>query len=349
LLDFVLYEIRKSKEISDHVLLDKGAQGTIEKTTDRFAELILKSVESNLDSIVTKRRADTREFHDRLRQRWKKPIDLLEVFIQMCYEAGAELNNEYRSAAAASNDYLFDVLTKLHARACQITYEVLCLLKAGLADGAHARWRTLHEIAVDAYFVKEHGLDVAKRYLLHDTIAIYKDALAYQEHCRRLGYEPLTDREFKVVETRYRQMRETYGSEFAEDYGWVPNNILSKRDFAHMEKHVKLDYLRPYYRMASKNVHSGSKGIKFKLGLMLGGRDESTLIAGPSNYGLADPGQAAAISLHQITICLLSTRTTLERLSVMKALQKLVEQLNPAFVEVQAQIEREELQNGHAE
>jgi hypothetical protein len=222
------------------------------------------------------------------------------------------------------------------------------LLKAGLADGAHARWRTLHEIAVIAYFIKDQGSEVAKRYLHHEITETYKEALVYQEHCRRLGYEPLTEKELEVIRKRSDEILRTYGKDFREEYGWVPRSILSERNFAEIEKHVKLDHLRPYYKAASQNVHSGPKGIGIKLGLLRGGSHEPMLLAGQSNYGLADPGQNAAISLNQITTCLLSIRTTFERASTMKAMQKLVEQINPAFVEVQFQIEKEEeLGNGH--
>jgi hypothetical protein len=260
----------------------------------------------------------------------------------MCYDAGKELNNECGSAAANSNDYVFSALTGLHARGCQVSHEILALLRAGFPDGAHARWRTLHEIAVTAHFIKDEGPEIAKRYLHHEITQTYKDALAYQEHARRLGYEPLTERELTLVETRSQGILEMYGKDFREDYGWVPRSILSNPNFAELEKYVKMDHLRPYYRMASQNVHSGPKGISVKLGLIRNGSHISKLLAGPSNYGLADPSQCAAISLNQMTTCLLSTRPTLQRVSIMKAMQKLVEQINSSFAETQVHIEKEE-------
>ena len=53
----------------------------------------------------------------------------------------------------------------MHARACRTGYEILTLLDAGLASAAHARWRSLHEVAAVAFFVKEHGPETAERYL----------------------------------------------------------------------------------------------------------------------------------------------------------------------------------------
>jgi hypothetical protein len=41
-------------------------------------------------------------------------------------------------------------------------------------DGAIARWRTLHEIAVIAMCVRDRGDAMAERYLLHSTVESYK-------------------------------------------------------------------------------------------------------------------------------------------------------------------------------
>lgn len=345
LLSLILDQIKKSKKARDSKSLAKCTKLIISTIIPQFAELILKSIESNLAEILDRRRTYTRQFEERLLKRWKKPIDLLEVLVEICCEAGAELNNEYRGTAAKSHDYVFDVLTRLHARACQISHEILSLLKAGLADGAHARWRTLHEIAVIACFIKDQGQDVAKRYLHYEIMETYREVLEYQKHCHELGYEPLTEKELHRIKMKHDEVLKTYGSDFGKQYGWIPKDILKERTFAGIEKSERFDKLRPYYRMACHNVHSGPKGIEFRLGLLRGGSSRSILLAGPSNYGLADPGQGAAISLNQITTRLLSIRPTIERVSTMKVMQKLVEEINPAFCEVQVQIEKEELRS----
>jgi hypothetical protein len=71
-------------------------------------------------------------------------------------------------------------------------------------------------------------------------------------------------------------------------------------------------------------------------------RDE-LLMAGPSNYGFADPGHCTAISLLQITTCLLTTKTpSLHTLTSIATMQKLVEEIGEAFIDVQLEIEDEE-------
>jgi len=59
--------------------------------------------------------------------------------------------------AAAQNDYQFEALVRLQAGAARVAGEIYALLLSGYASGAHARWRTLHEIAVTALFIAQRG------------------------------------------------------------------------------------------------------------------------------------------------------------------------------------------------
>ena len=51
------------------------------------------------------------------------------------------------------SDKKFFAIMNIHARACKVFYEILCLLKNGCADGAFAHWRTLFELSVYANFI----------------------------------------------------------------------------------------------------------------------------------------------------------------------------------------------------
>lgn len=319
-------------------------QELISKIIPESADALLKELKSESFQMLKERRRYEQGFEKRLYQRWKKPIDLLETFLVIALDAGAEFNKEYRDEASKTSNYKFDVLTRLHARGCLIVSEILSLLKHGFADGAYARWRTLHEIACISFFIWEHGQDVAKRFLQYEIIVSYRQALAYQKHCRELGYEPLSEKEFAEIKKALARICRIYGKDFRQEYpyGWIPKKILKKRNFAEIEKHVKLDKLRPYYNMACYNIHSGPKGILFKLGLIQDRSKRELLLAGPSNFGLADPGQSAAISLCQITTCLLSTKPTITGLITIKAMQNLVPEICETFCEIQSQIMDEE-------
>jgi hypothetical protein len=52
-------------------------------------------------------------------------------------------------------------------------------LLAGYASGAHARWRTLHEIAVVALFIAQEDNSTAERYVHHRFVKSYEDAVEY--------------------------------------------------------------------------------------------------------------------------------------------------------------------------
>jgi hypothetical protein len=95
--------------------------------------------------------------------------------------------------------------------------------------------------------------------------------------------------------------------------------------------------LRPYYDLAGYNVYGGPKGLIFKLGTMNRETENTVVPLGPSNYGLADPGKSAAISLGQVTARLLLSKSTVKRLVVVEALRNLVDEICDAFCEIQAE------------
>ena len=98
-----------------------------------------------------RRYEETKElaFRQRLRVRWEKPLDLLKIIISVAIEVGDTQRKNQRRSRSRKNLYTRAVLTLLHARSCQVTREIVALIEAGYADGAMARWRTLHEISVN--------------------------------------------------------------------------------------------------------------------------------------------------------------------------------------------------------
>src|SRR5437870_8332031 len=75
-----------------------------------------------------------------------------------------------------------------HVRACQVTDEIITLLENGFADGAMARWRTLHEIAVVTSLISQHGIELAERYVAYQAVEA-KRALDMYARCHTdLGY-----------------------------------------------------------------------------------------------------------------------------------------------------------------
>ena len=97
------------------------------------------------------------------------------------------------------------------------------------------------------------------------------------------------------------------GVDFVKSYGWASNFLApGKRNFKGMEEQIHYSYMRPHYKWANNYVHGGSKGFLFKAGTF---KQEHVMLAGPSNYGLADPGQNTAYSLFQTTLTLIGFET----------------------------------------
>ena len=307
---------------------------------DSTAKVLLAELKQSSPSMLMEQRQHQRQFEKGLRKRWKRPLDLLELFISVATEAGSDFNDEFRDDAARSGDAVFEALTRLHARACQVSSEVLTLLRAGYADGAHARWRTIHELAVVSGIIKKHGQELAERYLLHNNIQVYKAALQYRKYSERINNEPMSEEEFEDIKSEHDNLVRRFGKDYKKPYGWAASAIgIKSPSFDQIERHIGLDHMRPYYGMASDNVHANSHGAYFRMGLEL---ENVILLAGASDMGLADPGHATAISLLQTTLSLLTTRPTTHYLVVSRTLMKLEKAIGNAFLKVHNDLESPE-------
>jgi hypothetical protein len=310
----------------------------MEAISQKVSSSLLRQLKRNGPTFLKETDRERLAFQVRLAKTWRKAFFLIELFLAVALESGANFNREeHPSTSPVCGDVVY-VLTRLHARACQVSAEIIALLKAGFADGAHARWRTLHEIAVVSTFIAKHGAETARRYLAHEAVESNTAATQYQRHCRVIGYEPLDPEEVAEIQKRYAAALQRFGKDFAGSYGWAASALKKSRPtFSDIEQDVKLDSLSPFYRLASHNVHANPKGLSVKLGL--GPDVGKVLLAGPSNTGLADPAQGAAVSLLQTTSALLCTRPNLDGIVVMKMLVRLEREIAKIFVEIQRRIE----------
>lgn len=332
--DKVLSESLKAKNIdpSDPKvkrIVDRAYQALPSELAKEFLETLYK----RRDSMLADRRWRHRQFVRRNEARWRQGFDFLEMHIEIAMELGEEFNADHRPEAAAESDYVFEVLTRIHARACLVAREIVTLLRNGFADGAHARWRTLHELAVTAKFISKHGQKAAYRYLSYEHVEKYKRALNYQEHCAALEREPLTADEINDLKLGYESVCEQFGKdEFTAPYGWAAEFLTTRYPkFPDLEKDSELDYLNPYYKMANSWVHATPRGLSFQLSLSEA--KQPVLLTGPSNGGLVDPAQCTAASLLQVTRALLSHKPTLDAVVTIEILQAVARQVGDAFVQ----------------
>jgi hypothetical protein len=327
--------------IANALAKNKLSQKSIEKAAEKIkkivppvvnkaTDVIYKTLKKNTPAMLREHRDYFRHFEQRHHKLWKKGLDLLEAYLVLSFEIGESFNSNYRADAAKTQDYLFEVLTRLHARSVHVGFEVLKLLSAGYADGAHARWRTAHEIAVVANFLKSCGQDAAKQYLEHEGIESYKAMLQFQEYARPLGYKPFSKKKVDALKAHFDHLCTQYGGAFSTEYGWAAE-VLGKNNprMRDIENAAGLEHLRPYYRMASHNIHANPKGAKFRLGLS---GSDNILLAGPSNYGLTDPAHGISISILQVSVPLLTTRVNIDSLVMAEILKKFVDDIGEAFM-----------------
>ncbi|MBI5000333.1 MAG: hypothetical protein HZB92_02240 [Euryarchaeota archaeon] len=298
---------------------------------------LLDELKHDAPRILKEHQLIRRNFEKRLYDIWKKPLDLLGMFIVMSHETGETFNKKFRPVAVKENDFIFEVLIRLHGRACLTAYEIHTLLRSGYASGAHARWRTLHEIAVTSHLIKMHDKELAERYLLHEIIESYKALNELKTHERKLDTEPITQDELDKLNKMRDELCRKYGKPFSGNYGWASRVVNTNRkdghgpSFVDIEKAVGLNHLRPYYRMASHPTHANPKGIRFNLGII---SSKDLILSGPSNAGLADPGQNAAISLYHVNVALLTSKPSIENLIILNSMERLLEEIKLAFIEV---------------
>lgn len=311
--------------------------------TDKTSRQVLSSLKKKWRTEFQAQQRDLDKFQKRLEKRWRVGLDKLRMLISIAREYGSELNNSVVKLANRDSSQAFDVLIKLHARSCQVASEIACLLSNGFADGAMARWRTLHEIVAVGYLIQRYGDELAERYIDHQIVESRKAALQYDRFHSRLRQSRLSKGTLRRIEADYNLLIKKYGDDFANSQGWAAKHIGKPNPtFADIQEAAGIDHLAPYYRMASHNVHANPKGVFFKLGLI---GDTNILLAGPSDAGLADPGHATALSLVQTSSQLLSFHPTIDFQVVMKVMEALEDEIGASLLAAHKKLDTHILRN----
>lgn len=235
-------------------------------------------------------------FEEHLYVVWAEPLDYYELCLYLANKCGAFFNKSYGAQAALENNSKFYALIRLHSGATRVAGEIYALLLSGYPSGAYARWRTLHEISVTAMFVAQESKEVAERYIDHQAIKDYEDMKNYAK------YEPSVPNKvagLAGIEKLCRELLQVYGNDFRRPYGWA-HPVIKKRlalskgqriGFEHLQAAVQIEHWSPWYRMASHAVHPTATFLHRNIGLR-DELDDEVLLAGRSDFGLADPGQA---------------------------------------------------------
>jgi len=323
-------------------IIEDTSKSTLEHLLNSSSAQLVKEWKKQANPILREIRSDRQKFNSYNNKIWGKALNLLESLIDISFDSGSLFNQEFSPLAVKENDIVFDALTKLHARSCQVSSEILVLLRHGFADGAHARWRTLHELSTIGLFISDHNNELAERYLLHAVVADYRRALEYRNYSDSLSYAPMSDEAFNQLKARYEVVLDKYGTNFKNDYGWA-SLILNKDKptFADIEEKAGVLHMRPFVKLAHMNIHAGSTGILFRLGSPP--NDPDLLVAGSSIYGIGEPAQNTAYSLELLTEALLLRKPNTENLGFILAFRKFMEEVFWEFDKAMAKQEQNDL------
>lgn len=328
-------EIERAFERFQNELLSK----TFPRIAERISKKTLKALKSRWLDEYAQQERDLTAFRHRLEERWGKPLGHLRMLLTMSREWCEWAHKRTESLKGGKKKQLRAILIRLLVRGCQVTDEIICLLENGFADGAIARWRTLHEIAVVAAVISQYGEDIAERYIDHQAVESKRALVKYMACYKDLGYRPIPAREQNKILKAHDKAIKKYGQEFETDYGWAAHHLKNKRpSFAALEKAAGRAEMRSYYQMGNDNIHAGIKSMYFRLGLM----EYDGLLAGRSNTGLMEPGQNTAHTLTQLSAIVCLSDSILDDLVAGEMMQALRNEIPQSFNQADRQLRRDD-------
>jgi hypothetical protein len=314
--------------------LEAIGQEAVDATVPELVERITQDVIAREAVTGPADRARRDAFREALRTVWGEALDSLELLIGFHYETGRAALDELGDGGRMPDDARLQALFRLHARSCRTANEILVLLEAGHADGAIARCRTLHEIAVVASVLSRGEPALAERYADHAAVRTLGGMRELATHHAALGWEPIPEAEMQAATARVEELVRRHGGKpFRGQYGWaegeVPPADGGRVTFHDLERAAGLAHFQVFVNVASASVHAGQQGFH-SFGFPLGAAE--VLYAGGSTSGLADPGQHAALSLGQVAGALALHLTTLDLQVMIGVLAKLAAHCQAAFV-----------------
>ena len=265
----------------------------INEMCSRFMKHFLGSEAEQVDHFEE----EEQDFRVRCYSRWKPGLDLLRVFRNFCVQVGSQFQEEFCRYEDYRQDPLLGVLMRQHANACRIAGEVEALLRSGYPDGALARWRTLHEIAVSSILLRKFGKSAAEDFIHFGLVEAVSGMEAYQETANEMGRIPVSHDELDAAK-RTRDDIIASKPYLKGRSSWAGRHVGASR-FEKLQTAAGLAKWRNDFKWASHNVHTNYREMRSLLG-MAEAREQGLLV-GPSDSAFTDPAQFSAIALAQTT------------------------------------------------
>ncbi|MDP8250855.1 DUF5677 domain-containing protein [Pseudochrobactrum saccharolyticum] len=287
----------------------------------------LSDIEDRFPKILSDNRRDCAAFEARNFQRWKPSFNHLETMCLLAREFGEMHGKSFKKNNPEASDNVMAALAQIFPRALLVSEEIICLLKGGFPDGALARWRSLHELAITAKYISKHGEEIATLYLLSFHFLARNSARQMNEHSERANIDPISDEELKFLDERCEQAEAIIG----RNIGTGPNSewpAINKKHstFKKIEENVEMDHWRPRYKWATTYTHANYRPMEGLLGST--GRTEDGYLVGQSSLGYTDPFQMTAITLMQITATYLMHGVNVDRLVMIRVMKDLSDQMS---------------------
>lgn len=300
-----LYSQWKANGLSDDEIIlrttDTKLESAFEELTDKISEYSIDWLMCNMHEWVKDNRARTNGFMTRNEQLWNKGFIASEAMYLIVLEstqAYSDIVSESSPEILDGRAYLYLVLSRIQARACQQFLEILHLLKGGFADGAFARWRSLYELSVVAKFIKENGESVAKAY--------YNDALSFDCSKNYWAKAAPCFKSCKGKSIQFAAIQEQCGFSDAT-------------------------YKNPY-DLANQVVHSSPQGT---FGRLCVPSVKDVIPVGRSDYGLAAPAINAAISLAVVSEAFFVSVPSGDGIAYIKTINKWSEIVRECYEEIE--------------
>lgn len=290
---------------------DKDFAATLQESVGRVVnQAIEKEIEQFRGDFreYRRRRARQEAFTQRLLlERWENSIsgiwELCDIVERYC-----EVHMQSSQAAIVGNtpDPLSWVFWHMMPRGILVTREVIHLLRGGFPDAALARWRTLYEINISAFYMKKHGESAAERYLASMDFA---ERIRIQDFFQSAPKQPVdTKNQMAIKELKARcEAHKTKYAIKADKEGLWPK-ILGFDSIKQLEQAVGTSAMRPHYVMASEWTHA----YIVPPGKMLAsiGADTPQMLTGESIEGLAVPLSQASRGLAFLSSLFFSVNQT---------------------------------------
>ena len=313
------------------------ASTTLIDSMPQFADTVTASLHQDKPNLMAWLVDQRAQLAAVIEARWGRALATYEAATYLSFELGGTISAAY--AATQTLDPTSEVAFLLHGRACGVAGEVLCLMRSGFSDGATARRRTLHEIAVVMSVITENpGHDLAERYFDYAIIEQYGDMKTYQEHAAALGQVPFSADEVDELERQYNEVLTRRGPHFRKKHRWAAPLFPDGVDiqFGMLEEQAGLAHFQPYYRESNHYIHAGPRAALLNLYDVRG--ELSIGVGARADTDFGEVGHGSLTSLLQCTASLVARVPVAsdgadELLSLM-CLQRLTEDAGTAFMRV---------------